>query len=140
MTPPNDNLDRFAGLSRDELLGEAQRLHHQLLTSKQASVTWQGGAEHKGGHGAVKTTWLVGVLTMLVMAGGAAYVKAVDTRVASNQVDLAKERDRARDVERKVDVLGEKVQRVTEDTKEIKGEVKEQGKKLDEIRELLRRR
>jgi len=139
MTPPNDNLDRFAGLSRDELLGEAQRLHHQLLTSKQSSATWQNVAERKGGNG-VKTTWLVGVLTMLVMAGGAAYVKAVDTRVASNQVDLAKERDRARDVERKVDVLGEKVQRVTEDTKEIKGEVKEQGKKLDEIRELLRRR
>lgn len=118
---------------------DAGELRHELATAELARDAWKEVAERKGGRDIVKTSQIAaGLLTILIAAGGG-WIGFVHSQVAGVQGDQSKEKEKRGDVERKVDVIGEKVQRIERDQQEIKQDVREQNRKLDEIRELLRR-
>ena len=82
---------------------------------------------------AVSQRWLLGILASLIIMGGAGWMTYVQAQIADvkkeQQADTLTRGKAAGDIE----VIREKVKRLEEDTREIKGDVKEQTKKLDEL-------
>jgi len=81
----------------------------------------------------VSKTWVLGVLTTIVLMGGAGWLTAVQSQVGDIRTDQAKDRATTREMQQDTAVVKEKLRRVEEDTKDIKQEQKEQGRKLDEL-------
>ena len=117
---------------------DASELRHELATAELARDAWKEVAERKG-DGAVKNERVLAFLLTVLLAAGGGWVGFVHSEVAGVKTDQKHETAKRSDVERKVDVLNEKVNRVEQDSKEIKNDIREQNRKLDEIRDLLRR-
>ena len=81
--------------------------------------------------------WLVGILVLVVLGGGGAWMTTMYAQVNKVQEEQRQDRQTVNDVKGKVGVIEEQTKRTQEDVKEIKEGQKDTNKKLDE---LLRRR
>lgn len=79
--------------------------------------------------------WIVGVLISILFLAGGVIVRGQDERLDRIERTQEKQQKAAEDVE----VVKERARRLEDDVREIKGDIKDQNRKLDEIRELLRR-
>jgi hypothetical protein len=82
---------------------------------------------------AVTKNWLIGIMTTVLMAGGAGWMTNVHSQVSQIKGEQSKDRDSAQEIKRDLEVSKERLRRVEEDTKEIREEQKEQSRKLDEL-------
>lgn len=114
--------DDFAEKTCEELEHDARNYKAQYEALKRRAGGGQG----------VSKAWLIGILSAIVLTAGGSWMATI-------QAEQSREREKRAEIERKVDVLGEKVTRVEQDQREIKQDIREQNKKLDEIRDLLRR-
>ena len=93
---------------------------------------------------AVSQRWLLGILVSVLIMGGAGWMTYVQAQIS----DVKKEQQVAAGLaalaaqvavqvrgqaDADILVIREKIKRLEEDTREIKGDVKEQTKKLDEL-------
>ena len=81
----------------------------------------------------VSQKWLLGILTAVLLSGGAGWMSYVHSQLAVTAEEQLRQRDANAEAKRDTAVIKEKVERLERDTKEIKEDQKEQGKKLDEI-------
>ena len=81
----------------------------------------------------VSKTWLLGILTTMVLMSGAGWLTAVHSQVSQIKTDQTKDREAGQQLRQDIEVAKERLRRVEEDTKDIKNEQKDQTRKLDEI-------
>ena len=77
--------------------------------------------------------WLAALLITVVLGGGSAWMTTMYAEVG--RVKEKQEQDRAtvNAVDKKVGVIEEQTKRTEKDVQEIKGDLKDQNKKLDEL-------
>ena len=77
--------------------------------------------------------WLLGILTMVVLAFGGGWMGYVHTQLAA--VVAEQKKQQASDADTKLDtaVIKEKVERTEQDVKDVRQDQREQNKKLDEL-------
>ena len=77
--------------------------------------------------------WLAAILVTVVLAGGSAWMTTMYAEVG--RVKEKQEQDRAtvNAVDKKVGVIEEQTKRTEKDVQEIKNDLKDQNKKLDEL-------
>ena len=77
--------------------------------------------------------WLLGILVSIVLAGGAGWMTYVQAQIGKLATDQASEKFDQAKRSADLEVIKEKVKRLEEDTKEIKQDGKDTGKKIDEL-------
>lgn len=87
------------------------------------------------GANGVSKTWLIGILTTIVLAGGAGWMAYVQNQIEA----VAGEQKKQKEKDAEVAVIKTKVERLEQDMKDVRGEQKDQSKKLDEILNRVRR-
>jgi cytoskeletal protein RodZ len=88
-------------------------------------------------HNNVTWKWLVGILVLILMGGGGAWMTTMYAQVGKVQEEQKADRQTVNDVKSKVGIIEEQTKRTQKDVEEIKDGQKDTNKKLDE---LLRRR
>ena len=81
--------------------------------------------------------WLGGVLLLIVLGGGSAWMTTMYAEVGRLKEEQKHDRQTVNTIDKKVGIIEEQTKRTQEDVKEIKDIQKDTNKKLDE---LLRRR
>lgn len=84
-------------------------------------------------NGSVSKQWLIGTMTAIILAGGAGWATYMQSEVQAISEEQRKQKDGAGDTKRETAVIKEKVDRLEQDMKEVRGEQKDQSKKLDEL-------
>lgn len=85
------------------------------------------------GRNNVSQKWLLGLLTTLVLGAGTGWMTYVHGQLNAVSADQKIQRDRDAETKRETAVIKEKVERLEGDVRGIRGEQKEQSKKLDEL-------
>ena len=85
-------------------------------------------------NGSVTKTWLIGILTTLVLGGGAGWMSYVHTQIDAIAGEVKKQKEK----DTEVAVIKTKVERLEQDMKDVRGEQKDQSKKLDELLQRVR--
>lgn len=81
----------------------------------------------------VSQKWLIGILTTLVLGGGAGWMTYVQGEVRNVREKQEKQQEAVARTQTDVAIIREKSERLEKDVKEIKEDQRDMGKKLDEL-------
>lgn len=77
--------------------------------------------------------WLAAILITVVLAGGSAWMTTMYAEVGRVKEKQEQDRVTVNAVDKKVGVIEEQTKRTEKDVQEIKNDLKDQNKKLDEL-------
>ena len=77
--------------------------------------------------------WLAAILVTVVLAGGSAWMTTMYAEVGRVKEKQEQDRVTVNAVDKKVGVIEEQTKRTEKDVQEIKNDLKDQNKKLDEL-------
>lgn len=88
--------------------------------------------ERSGGNG-ISRAWVLSLAFGIIITGGSGWMTYVQGQIAQVREEQKTDRKSAWESAQETKVIGEKVRRLEEDTREIKQDIKDQGRKLDEL-------